>query len=516
MMLQIKSTAISMLAGAAILASTSAGHAQKAKDTVTMAFLEATQSVDPYLDPKPENEFMSTAVFDNLIHYDEKNYRYAPLLAKSWTQVDPKTIEFELRDDVKWHDGQTFDADDAVYTLNYLIDPAVKLRFKNNWAFMAKVEKLGPYKIRVTTKEAIPNVIENFAYTTVMFPEHAHKPLEDKNAFGTKPTGTGMYKVLSVDRNSGFALQKNPAYKHGGAAKPASNVGKLNILPIPDFGTQTAQFMVGNVNLLRNMPLEQAEELAKNPAYTLTLAQSLSYVYMSLDAAGRSGLKPLQDVRVRKALMMAVNREEVYKIRTGNRPLPRGVPDALCWKFQIGCGYTVALPKYDPDGAKKLLAEAGYANGFDIVLSTFNSTKDMAEVVSGHLRKIGVRASVEGLTFAAYRSKQADGKFNALVSGWSAGGQPDVSNTLDFFFEPGAKDMFHDTELQKLRQIGLTEIDEAKRKAAVTKLMDLATERAYAIPVAPIPLVFMHSSDIVISGNSFAAFGIMPSYINWK
>jgi peptide/nickel transport system substrate-binding protein len=140
----------------------------------------------------------------------------------------------------------------------------------------------------------------------------------------------------------------------------------------------------------------------------------------------------------------------------------------------------------------------------------------MAEVVSGHLRKIGVRASVEGLTFAAYRSKQADGKFNALVSGWSAGGQPDVSNTLDFFFEPGAKDMFHDTELQKLRQIGLTEIDEAKRKAAVTKLMDLATERAYAIPVAPIPLVFMHSSDIVISGNSFAAFGIMPSYINWK
>jgi peptide/nickel transport system substrate-binding protein len=349
-----------------------------------------------------------------------------------------------------------------------------------------------------------------------MFPKHVHEPLAEKEVFGTKPVGTGMYKVLQVDRNTGFALQKNTDYKHGGEGKPASNVGKLNILPIPDFGTQTAQFMVGNVNLLRNVPLEQAEELAKNPAYTLTLAQSLSYLYMSFDAAGRSGLKPLQDVRVRKALMMAVNREEVYKIRTGDRPLPRGVPEALCWKFQIGCGYTAELPKYDPEGAKKLLAEAGYPNGFNIALSTFNSTRDMAEVVSGHLRKIGVRASVDSLTFTAYRSKQADGKLNSLVSGWSAGGQPDVSNTLDFFFEPGARDYFQDPELHKLRQIGLTEIDETKRKEAVTKLMDASTERAYAIPIAPIPLIFLHSSDIVISGNSFAAFGIMPSYINWK
>lgn len=516
MLRHITSKAIAVLASAGVFALASAAQAQKAKDTVTMAFLEATQSVDPYLDPKPENEFMSSAVFDNLIQYDEKNYRYAPLLAKSWTLVDPKTIEFELRDDIKWHDGQAFDADDAVYTLNYLIDPAVKLRFKNNWAFMDKVEKLGSHKIRVTTKEAIPNVIENFAYTTVMFPERAHKPLPEKESFGTKPTGTGMYRVLTVDRNNGYALQKSADYKHGGVGKPASNVGKLNVMPIPDFGTQTAQFMVGNVNLLRNMPLDQAEAMAKDPAHTFTMVQSLAYVYMSLDAAGRSGLKPLQDVRVRKALMMAVNREEVHKIRTGDRPLPRGVPDALCWKFQIGCGYTVALPKYDPDGAKKLLAEAGYANGFDIVLSTFNTTKDMAEVVAGHLRKIGVRASVEGLTFAAYRTKQADGKFNSLVSGWSAGGQTDVSNTLDFFFEPSAKDMFQDPELHKLRAIGLNEIDETKRKAAVTKLMDLATERAYAIPVAPIPNVFMHSSDIVIGGSSFGAYGIMPSHINWK
>jgi peptide/nickel transport system substrate-binding protein len=516
MLKNIKSKAISVVSGAAILALCGSAEAQKAKDTVTMAFLEATQSVDFYLDPKPENDFMAAAIFDTLIQYDEKNYRYAPLLAKSWKLIDPKTIEFELRDDIKWQDGQAFDADDVVYTFNYLIDPNVKLRFKNNWAFMESVEKLGSHKFRVVTKEAVPNVIENFAYGSPIYPEHAHKPLDDKNVFGTKPTGTGMYKALTVDRNNGFALQKNADYRHGGEAKPASNIGKFNVLPIPDFGTQTAQFMVGNVNLLRNMPLEQAEELSKNPAYTLTLAQSLAYVYMSFDAAGRSGLKATQDVRVRKAMMMAVNREEVYKIRTGNRPLPRGVPDALYWKFQVGCGYTQALPKYDPDGARKLLAEAGYKDGFDIALSTFASTKDMAEVVSGHLRRVGIRASVDSLTFAAYRQKQADGKLNALVSGWSAGGQTDVSNTLDFFWEPGAKDYFQDPELHKLRDIGLNEIDEGKRKAAVTKLMDLTSERAYAMPVAPIPLVFLHSSDIAISGNSFGAFGIMPHHLNWK
>ena len=514
----MKNTIKTTLAGlviAAIAAATPA-YAQKSKDTVTIAFLEATQSVDPLMDGKPENNFLGRAIWDTLITYDETKHQYAPLLAKSWTRVDDTTYEFELRDDVKWTDGQPVTADDVVYTLNWANDPKTALRFRADWSFIDKVEKLGATKVRITTHSPTPHALETIAYRLPIFPKHAHEPLADKETFGTKPVGSSMFMATQVDRNKGVMMVKNPNYKHGGAAKPASNVGHMNILPIPDFGTQTAQFMVGAVNVLRNIPLEQAEEIAKDPRYTMTLAQSLSYVYVSIDAAGRTGTKALTDLRVRKAMMMAVDRDSVYKIRTGTHPLPRGTLDALCWKFQDGCDYTTKPPAYDPAGAKKLLAEAGYADGFDISLATFNSTKDMAEVVAGDLRKVGIRASVDGLTFVAYRQKQSDGKLQSIVSGWSAGGGPDVASTLNFFFDDGPRDYFRDDRLHELAKIGQSTVDETKRKAAMRELFDRATEQAYAIPVAPIPLVFLHTSDLKIGELAYDAFGIRPDDINWK
>ncbi len=501
---------------AAVAAAAPAAHAQKSKDTVRMAFLEATQMIDRYLDSKPENEFLANAIFDNLLAYDENEHHYAPGLSKSWKRIDDRTYEFELRDDVKWHDGHAFSADDVVYTLNWLNDPNTKLRFKANWNFIEKVEKTGPYSLRIVTREPTPSALQSLAYDTSILPEHLHKPLEDKAQFGTKPVGTGMYKAVQVDRNQGVVMLKNADYKHGGAARPASNIGRFEVVPIPDVGTQMAQFLVGSVNLLRNAPLEQAEQLAKDPKYTMTLAQSLSYVYMSFDAAGRSGVKVVQDPRVRRAMMMAVNHADVYKLRTGSYALPRGDLDALCWKFQEGCGYTLTAPAYDPEGAKKLLAEAGYPNGFDLDLTALDSVRDMTEVVAGQLRKIGIRASVDALTFVAFAKKQQDGRQTATVSAWSAGSGPDVYRTINYYIDDGVRDYFHDDELKRLAKLGLTTMDDKERRGYVTQLMDRMTSQAYAIPVAPIPLVFLHSSDIKLTLGRYSSYGIMPFDVNWK
>jgi len=167
--------------------------AQKSQDTVRLAFLEATQSADPYTDPKPENNFLGNAIWDTLIDYDEAKHRYAPLLAKSWKRIDEKTYEFELRGDVKWHDGQAFTADDVVYTFGWITDPkSTNLRFRADWGFIDKAEKVAPGKIRITTKVPAPNALETIAYRLFVFPEHLHKPLTDKESFGTKPVGTGM------------------------------------------------------------------------------------------------------------------------------------------------------------------------------------------------------------------------------------------------------------------------------------------------------------------------------------
>ncbi len=119
-------------AGALVLASTHAGFAQKAKDTVRMGFVDPIEAVDFYYDPKPETSFLTRGVFTNLIDYDPDAGKFVPMMATSWQQVNDTTVEFKLRSDVKFHDGTTFSADDAVYTIKWLIDPATKLRFKTN------------------------------------------------------------------------------------------------------------------------------------------------------------------------------------------------------------------------------------------------------------------------------------------------------------------------------------------------------------------------------------------------
>ena len=503
------------LALLACLAIVTPASAQKSKDTLRIAFLEATQSTDPYTDSKPENYFLGSGLWDTLIVYDEVERHYAPLLAKSFKRVDDKTFEFELRDDVKWVDGESFDADDVVYTFDWATAPDTKLRNKPDWDGL-QAEKIDAHKVRIKSSHPMPNMLDVIAVRLFIFPEHIHRQLADKEVFGTKPVGTGMWRATQVDRNAGDIFVKNPNYKHGGKAKPASNIGHVEVIPVPDEGTQMAHFLRGDLHLIRNTPLEQAEAMAQNPAYAMTLAQSLSYLYLSFDAAGRSGLKPVQDIRVRKAMMMAVKPEDVYRIRTGNHKLPRGMVESLCWNVQEGCDYSTKPPAYDPEGAKKLLAEAGYKDGFAIQLTTFNSTKDMAEVVVGQLRKVGIRASVDAQTFVAYRKKQADGKLNALANAWSAGSSADVASTINFFFAPGPRDYFHDPELQNFAKLALTTIDPDKRKEAMRGLMDRASEQAYIFPVAPIPLVFLHIADLKINELRYDSYGIQPSDLNWK
>ena len=148
----------SLVGGFATIAS-----AQKSKDTFRLAIDAPIQGMSYYLDPNSETVFQSETIYDNLIIFNEKSLKFEPLLAKSWKQVNATTIELELRDDVKWHDGEKFDADDVVHTLTWVSDPKVQLRFKGNWEWIDKVEKTGPHSVRIVAKEPTPYALTSLA-----------------------------------------------------------------------------------------------------------------------------------------------------------------------------------------------------------------------------------------------------------------------------------------------------------------------------------------------------------------
>ncbi|MBM3608073.1 MAG: ABC transporter substrate-binding protein, partial [Alphaproteobacteria bacterium] len=180
--------------------------AQKSRDTLRMAFNDSIQGVSYYHDPKVETVFTSAAVFDGLIAYDEERGTFEPLLAKAWRRIDPVTLEFDLRDDVQWHDGAPFTADDVVYTFNWLTDPKTRLRFKHFWAFIKATERLGPYKVRIIMHRPTPYDLAQLAYQTAIKPAHSHGKAADKVVWGQTPIGTGMYRVVRLDQRSGLFL----------------------------------------------------------------------------------------------------------------------------------------------------------------------------------------------------------------------------------------------------------------------------------------------------------------------
>jgi peptide/nickel transport system substrate-binding protein len=487
-------------------------HADKASGTLRLAADQPISALSYYYDPSPGTVFESEAVYDDLVSYDVMHGTVEPLLAKAWRHIDAQTLEFDLRDDVTWQDGTKFTAADVVSTLNFLSDPKTVLRFKQNWSWIDKIEQLGDYRVRLHAKQPTPYDLTRFAYVTTILPAHQPGTPQDK---GYHPIGTGPYRATQVNDATGIVFERNDNYRHGNPAKPGSNIQRITLQPIPDEGTRVAQLLAGNLDMI-DASLQQAQSLAQDPRFEMSIVQGSSFMYVAYDAQGRSGAKQVTDARVRQALTMAIDRSALLKLVAGDAKL--AAPGAMCWHTQAGCDYSLLLPDYDPDRAKKLLAEAGYPNGFDIEITSFTGpAEQVAEAVAGEWHAIGVNAKIDALAVVSYRKKQEAGKIQVMIAAWPSGNIPDVSATVDAFFAAGPSDYSGDPQLHQLAAESDVAMDPEARKAIGRKMFDRATEQFYFLPIAPFPNILVHTKEVAVTqSNRFTPIGYEVSDLNWK
>ena len=504
---------ITAIAAAAILAAAPAA-AQKSKDTLRVAFYDPIPGVDIIYDPKGETAFTGHAVYDTLIRYNADTREFEPLLATSWNRVNPTTYEFKLRQDVKFHDGSPFDADDVAYTINWVSDPKVKFRIKSRFLWIKGAEKVDQYTVRIMTKGPRAVAMARIASSIPMLPSDAHGKMKKKAAFGKKPIGTGPYKVVSYDPNDGVRFTLNTDYKHGAPSKPAGTITNVHVKQIPDVQTQVAQLLTGGVDMIHNVPKDQAENLVQDPRLSMTVSNGILFRYIAFDALGRTGSDDLKDARVRRALVHAIDRDSIRRnVFAGGNAVKK--MDSICKPLQIGCAYTVKPPAYDPAMAKKLLADAGKSN-LAIEITTLPETRKVAEAISGYLRAVGVKASIKSVTFGAYRKLQRSGKIQTLVHQFSSGGVPDVDALVSFYFASKARDYYGDKQIKAWRKEAGSVFDTKERIATYTKVFNRINEQAYIIPIAALPSVFVHARDIEVDKGIINPFGAQINRIRWK
>ena len=420
-------------------------------------------------DLKPSRDQGAAAMMlDTLIHrgllgYDAQG-KVVPALAESFTpSADNKSFTVKLRKGLKFSDGSAFTSANVKKTLEFLATSASGAKI---YATMSKLES-------VETPDDLTAIVK-LKGANVAFPSYLADTtaaiLPDKafSAQGTSWEGAGPFKLDTTQKGVSFTFTKNPEFYDAARV----NFEKVIVTVYADGQARLNALLATDVQLIDFVPWESFDRVKQDASLKLD-PQSGPWMYLHFNVA-KGG--PLANEKVRQAIALAVNRENVAKAAfSGQANVVAGSPIAESSQFydsKLASGW-----KQDVAKAKQLMAEAGYASGFDAVLLTSSQYafhQDTAISVQPDLAAIGIRTTLDSGDWATRQTKAAEGRYDIAVAG-SAGVVNDPSFLVNFVTGPAANNRsfgFDDPQLDALLQKGLEASTDADRKAVYNQVQE--------------------------------------------
>lgn len=358
-------------------------------------------------------------IFNGLVRYD-KNGEVEPDLAKSYRFITPTQLEFTLRDDVYWSDGEPFSAKDVIFTYKTITSPKVFTPYSSGFDMVESVQAVGEYKVIVNYKAPYFKALEIWMMGIV--PYHLLHDSKDimTDSFNQNPVGTGPYILETFELSKNIVLRANPNYYEG---KP--NIDRLIFHFLPDPATEFMMIRSKKLDLSSISPLQYERQLDESFHETYRVIENISHSYTYVGFNLQT--KPFNDIRVRKALSYAIDRQALVDI------LLFGHGRVCTGPFMPGTNAFnphVKPPKQDLEKAKKLLAEAGYgeSNPLTFTLTTSAGGRaNVAEILQHQLSKIGVVMKIRVLEWQAFLNTVILPKrFEAVLLAWSLGLKSDA------------------------------------------------------------------------------------------
>lgn len=404
-----------------------AGVAPVQAQTLTLAVASAPTSVDPHYHNLAPNNSLAYHIFGKLVNTDA-TARPQPGLALSWKAIDPTTWEFKLRPGVKFHDGAAFTGDDVAYTIARV--PTVKNSpgsFLLYTRSVTDVQVVDPLTVRMKTRAVTPLLPIDLSQVYILPKGLGAEPsIEDFNSL-KHAIGTGAFRITSFQSGDRAELVRNDAFW---GAKP--HWERVVYRMIPNDSARTSALLAGDVDFIEAVPTSDLANLRRDKRVALSEAVSLRFAYLLLDrshkgaqpfVSGPNGEKldksPFEDVRVRRALSMSINREAIVDRVMEGAAVPTG-------QFLAQGNYSyvpdIGVLKYDPAGARKLLAEAGFPNGFRITLHGPNdryvNDEKVIQAIGQMWSRIGVQTKVDAITWPSFIGRASKQEFSAFFVAW--------------------------------------------------------------------------------------------------
>jgi peptide/nickel transport system substrate-binding protein len=398
-------------------------------------------SIDPHFHNVGPNNSLRRHIFESLVGTDESQ-QVVPLLATSWRAVDDRTWEFKLRSGVKFTSGADFTAKDVIYTLCRI--PTVENSpspFTVYTRGFDAVEMPDPLTVVFKTTSPTPLLPNNLSVLGILSAaaygggdvkwgpngcENLGTPPKSADFNDpAKAIGTGPYRLANYTRGTHVVLERNDAYW---GDKP--HWQKVAWRPMSSEGPRVASLLAGDVDVIETPPIQDFEKI-KAAGFQIVQGISNRIIYLHMDqyrdpAWKTPGVKgtdknPFLDMRVREAVSKAINRQAIVDRIMGGVAVAAGelLPVPL-----FGTSADMKPVAFDPEGAKKLLAEAGYPNGFEVTLGTPNdryiNDDKIAQAVAQMLTRIGIKTNVDSMTASTFFSRRNKYEFSLYLAGWGA------------------------------------------------------------------------------------------------
>jgi peptide/nickel transport system substrate-binding protein len=487
---------VSRLMLAAVLAQPAAAWANKANDTLVYASDSEPDNLSPYHNNVREGVILSHLIWDTLVYRDPKTNEYKPELATGWKWESPTALVLDLRQDVHFHNGDAFSADDVVFTFDYVLKPESRIITQQSVEWIKSVEKLGPYQVRINLKAPFPAALEYLSGPTPIFPA-AYFQKVGLEGFSRAPVGTGPYRVTAVMQGKGVNMEKNAGYFQE-SPKGRPHIGKLQFVAVPDADARIAQLMTGAIDWTWRVAADQADNLAQMPNITVQSGETMRVGFLVLDVRGTATPdSPLRDQRVRQAVNYAIDRDAMSKnmVRGGSQPVY-----SACFHLQVGCDESlVARYPYDPAKAKDLLAQAGYSKGFETDLYAYRD-RDYAEAIIGYLRAVGITVHLHWMKVSAMSKQMREGKTPIAFQTWASLSVNDASAFTGVYFKGGSDDLAKDPQVEAWVQAADTANDLQVRKENYAKALQRISQQAYWAPLFSYSTSYAYSSDLNFTG----------------
>jgi peptide/nickel transport system substrate-binding protein len=465
----------------------------------------ANQGDATSMDPHSLNESLQLSitgnVYEPLVGRDRK-LALEPALATKWAQTSPTVWRFDLRRNVKFHDGTPLTADDVVFSFTRAAGDGSDM--KGYTSSIKQVRRVDDHTVEIETATPFPILPDVISLVYIMSKKwcednKAEKPVDRRkgieNTASFRANGTGPYRLKERQPTTRSTFVRHGSYW----GKVDGNVDEVIFTPIGNDATRVAAMLSGEIDMMEPVPLQDVERLKANPNINVMQGPELRTIFLGMDQkrdelqfSSVKGKNPFKDKRVRQAFYQAIDIETIKTRVMRNAATPTGLMIAPGIK-----GFVADMNKrlpHDPEAAKKLLADAGYPSGFEIGMNCPNdryvNDGEICQAVAANLARIGVKVNLQAESKATYFPKILRRDTSFYLLGWTPGTYDSHNPLTSLMATPNDKGQgqfnlgsYSNAKIDELTAKIQSETDQAKRQAMIAEAFKVHADDIGHIPL---------------------------------